>query len=82
VHHIFGCYDDFVGQKEVLWSASKVLALATLFLRHDVAETEWKEFTSSKGNFKSGFPELPNNKRSLSRNLHRSVLLSTTSLTD
>jgi hypothetical protein len=40
-------------------SASKVLALTTLFLATIFAETEWKEFTSSEGNFRVVFPETP-----------------------
>jgi hypothetical protein len=40
-------------------SASKVLALTTLFLATMFAETEWKEFTSSEGNFRVVFPETP-----------------------
>ena len=40
-------------------SASKVLALATLFLSTMFAETEWKEFTSSEGNFRVVLPGTP-----------------------
>jgi len=37
-------------------SASKILALTTLFLATTFAQTEWKEFTSSDGNFRSVVP--------------------------
>ena len=64
-------------------STSKVLALARLFLATMFAETEWKEFTSSEGNFLEWCsPRLSNNKRSLSGTYIGSVLLPTTSLTD
>ena len=63
-------------------SASKVLALTTLFLATMFAETEWKEFTSSEGNFRVMFPRLPNNKRALSGTYTGSVLLPAPSLTD
>ena len=52
-------------------SASKVLALATLFLATMFAETEWKEFTSSEGNFRVVFPETPQQQKVTERNLHR-----------
>ena len=52
-------------------SASKVLALATLFLATMFAETEWKEFTSSAGNFRVVFPETPQHQKVTERNLHR-----------
>src|SRR5437667_782650 len=61
----------FVGQKEGAMSASKVLALTTLFLATMFAETEWKEFTSSEGNFRVVFPETPQERKGTERNLHR-----------
>src|SRR4029077_1670974 len=67
----------FVGQKESAMSASKVLALTTLFLAtmfaqiEMLAQTEWKEFTSSEGNFRVVFPETPKEQKDTERNLHR-----------
>src|SRR6266404_6923041 len=61
----------FAGQKEGAMSASRVLALATLFLSTMFAETEWKEFTSSEGNFRVVFPETPQQQKVTERNLHR-----------
>jgi hypothetical protein len=61
----------FVGQKEGAMSASKVLALTTLFLATMFAQTEWKEFTSSEGNFRVVFPETPQEQKGTQRNLHR-----------
>src|SRR4029077_15493992 len=67
----------FVGQKESAMSASKVLALTTLFLAtmfaqiEMFAQTEWKEFTSSEGNFRVVFPETPQEQKGTERNLHR-----------
>jgi hypothetical protein len=52
-------------------SASKVLALTTLFLATMFAETEWKEFTSSEGNFRVVFPETPQQQKGTERNRHR-----------
>ena len=52
-------------------SASKVLTLTTLFLATMFAETEWKEFTSSEGNFRVVFPETPQQQRGTERNLHQ-----------
>ena len=52
-------------------SASKVLALTTLFLATMFAETEWKEFTSSEGNFRVVFPEAPQQQRDIERNRHQ-----------
>jgi hypothetical protein len=72
----------FVGQKEGAMSASKVLALTTLFLAAMFAETGWNEFTSSEGNFRVVFPETPKNKRAPSGTYTGSVLLPATSLTD
>jgi hypothetical protein len=50
---------------------SKILALSTLFLAPMFAETEWKEFTSSEGNFRVLFPEAPQQKTDTERNVHR-----------
>jgi hypothetical protein len=61
----------FVGQKEGAMSASKVLALTTLFLATMFAETEWKEFTSSEGNFRVVFPETPQQQKGTERNRHQ-----------
>src|SRR6266436_206903 len=52
-------------------SASKALVLATLFLATMFAETEWKEFSSSEGNFRVVFPETPQQQKGTERNLHR-----------
>jgi hypothetical protein len=35
------------------------------------AETEWKEFISSEGNFRVVFPETPQQQKGTKRNLHR-----------
>jgi hypothetical protein len=51
-------------------SASKALALATLFPATMFTETEWKEFTSSEGNFRVVFPETPQQQKGTERNLH------------
>lgn len=40
-------------------SASRVLALATLFLATTFARAEWKEFRFPDGNFRVVFPESP-----------------------
>ncbi len=52
-------------------SASKVLALTTLLLATMFAETEWKEFTSSEGNFRVVFPGAPQQQTGTERNVHR-----------
>jgi len=65
----FSAY-DFCGPEGGCYERIQVLALATLFLATMFAETEWKEFTSSKGNFRVVFPRLPN-KKVTERNLHR-----------
>jgi hypothetical protein len=52
-------------------SASKVLALATLFLATTFAQAEWKEFTFPDGNFRVVFPESPQRLRGAQRNLHQ-----------
>ena len=44
-------------------SASRVLALATLFLATTFVHAEWKEFTFPAGNFKVVFPESPQRNR-------------------
>ncbi len=51
-------------------SASKVLALITLFLATTLARADWKEFTSFEGNFKMVFPETPLQQRGTEQNLH------------
>ena len=63
------------GQKDGAMSASKVLTLTTLFLATMFAETEWKEFTSSEGNFRVVFPETPQQQKGTERNYTGSVLL-------
>ncbi len=52
-------------------SASRVLALATLFLATTFARAEWKEFTFPAGNFRVVFPESPQQLRGAQRNLHQ-----------
>ena len=52
-------------------SASRVLALATLFLATTFAQAEWKEFTFPAGNFRVVFPESPQRLRGARRNLHQ-----------
>ena len=51
-------------------SASKLLALTTLFLATTFALTEWKEFTSPDGNFRVLFPDNPQQQTVTERNLH------------
>jgi hypothetical protein len=48
-------------------SASRVLALATLFLATTFAQAEWKEFTFPAGNFRVVFPESPQRLRGARR---------------
>jgi len=52
-------------------SASKILALTSLFLATVLAQTEWKEFTSSDGNFRVLFPDNPQQQTDAERNLHQ-----------
>ena len=52
-------------------SASKILALTSLFLATALAQTEWKEFTSSEGNFRVLFPDNPQQQTDAERNLHQ-----------
>src|ERR1700738_4009468 len=52
-------------------SASRVLALATLFLATTFAQAEWKEFTFPAGNFRVAFPESPQRLRGSRRHLHQ-----------
>jgi hypothetical protein len=59
------------GQKETGMSASKVLALTTLFVASTFAQTEWKEFTSPEGNFRILVPETPQQQMLAERNLHQ-----------
>jgi hypothetical protein len=47
------------------------LALTTLFLATMFAETEWREFTSSEGNFRVVFPEAPQKQKGTERNRHQ-----------
>jgi hypothetical protein len=51
-------------------SASKILALTSLFLATTFAQTEWKEFTSADGNFRVLFPDNPQQQTGTERNLH------------
>lgn len=51
--------------------ASRLLALATLFLATTFAQAEWKEFTFPAGNFRVVFPESPQRLRGVRRNLHQ-----------
>jgi len=51
-------------------SASKILALTSLFLATTFAQTEWKEFISSDGNFRVLFPDNPQQQTGTERNLH------------
>src|SRR2546427_13160586 len=52
-------------------SASKILALTSLFLTTTFAQTEWKEFTSSDGSFRVLFPDNPQQQTGTERNLHQ-----------
>ena len=52
-------------------SASRLLALATLFLATTFVQAEWKEFTFPSGNFRVVFPESPQRLRGARRNLHQ-----------
>ena len=52
-------------------SASRILALAMLFLASTFAQSEWKEFTCPDGNFRVVFPESPQRLRGARRNLHQ-----------
>jgi hypothetical protein len=58
------------GQKESAMSAFNVLALTTLFLATTFAQAEWKEFTSSDGNFRVLFPDNPQQQVGTERNIH------------
>src|SRR3989442_9653309 len=51
-------------------SASRILALTSLFLATAFAQTEWKEFTFSEGNFRVLFPDNPQQQTGTERNLH------------
>src|SRR2546429_8719032 len=55
----------------VAMSASKTLAVTALFLATTFAQAEWKEFTSSDGNFRVVFPESPQKQMEPERNLHQ-----------
>jgi hypothetical protein len=52
-------------------SASKTLALTTLFLAATFVQAEWKEFTFPDGNFRVVFPESPQKQTGTDRNLHQ-----------
>ena len=52
-------------------SASRLLALAALFLATTFVQAEWKEFTFPSGNFRVVFPESPQRLRGARRNLHQ-----------
>src|SRR5437588_12570395 len=47
-----------------------MLALTSLFLATAFAQTGWKEFTSTEGNFRVLFPEDPQQQTLSERNLH------------
>jgi hypothetical protein len=51
-------------------SLSRVLALGAVFLATAFAQTDWKEFTSSDGNFRMLFPETPQQQMDAERNVH------------
>ena len=51
--------------------SSKMLALTSLFLATAFAQTGWKEFTSTEGNFRVLFPEDPQQQTLSERNLHQ-----------
>jgi len=52
-------------------SASKTLALTTLFLTTAFAQTGWKEFTFAEGNFRILVPETPQQQIVAERNLRQ-----------
>ena len=52
-------------------TASKTLALATLFLATTFVHAEWKEFIFPDGNFRVVFPENPQKQIGTERNLHQ-----------
>jgi len=58
------------GQKEAAMSASKILALTTLFLATTFAQTDWKEFNFRDGNFRVMFPDNPQQQTGTELNLH------------
>src|SRR5437879_11593472 len=51
--------------------SAKMLALTSLFLATAFAQTGWKEFTSTEGNFRVLFPEDPQQQTLSERNLHQ-----------
>lgn len=59
------------GQKEGAMSASRLLALTTLFVTTTFAQTDWKEFTSRDGNFRVLVPDTPQQQTGAERNLHQ-----------
>jgi len=52
-------------------SVWKALALGALCLATALAQTDWKEFTSSDGNFRVLFPDAPQQQTRAERNLHQ-----------
>ena len=52
-------------------TASKTLALATLFLATTFVHAEWKEFIFPDGNFRVVFPENPQKQIGTEQNLHQ-----------
>jgi hypothetical protein len=60
-------FGDSSGQKEATMSA-QMLALTSLFLATAFAQTAWKEFTSTEGNFRVLFPENPQQQTLSERN--------------
>jgi hypothetical protein len=51
--------------------ASKMLALATVFLATAFAQTEWKEFLFPEGNFRVLFPDNPEQQVDAERSRHQ-----------
>ncbi len=51
-------------------SASKILALTSLFLATTFAQTDWKEFNFRDGNFRVMFPDNPQQQTGTELNLH------------
>jgi len=68
--HACSVYALYLARRRLLLSASKILALTSLFLATTFAQTEWKEFISSDGNFRVLFPDNPQQQTGTERNLH------------
>jgi len=68
--HACSAYALYLARRRLLLSASKILALTSLFLATTFAQTEWKEFISSDGNFRVLFPDNPQQQTGTERNLH------------